>query len=253
MNSEQPGQQDPGVGNQAVKVSTPAVKPIVTFALIIFTLLIYALQLASEYLTGYDWLFIYGGKINEAILAGEIWRLITPVFLHSSITHIVFNLYALYILGRRSESVYGHARYILLYLLSAFGGNVLSFVLSPSPSLGSSTAIFGLLAAEGIFIFQNRRLFGKRTRSILSNIIMILFINLAIGFSPSLNIDYFGHLGGLLGGFLFASLGGPKLIVEGLPPNLILKDSRSKAEVRNAAVLVIIGFAAMSLIPFIFS
>ncbi|MFH1446534.1 MAG: rhomboid family intramembrane serine protease, partial [Chloroflexota bacterium] len=101
MNSEQPSQQDPGVGNQAVKVSTSAVKPIVTFALIIFTLLIYALQLASEYLTGYDWLFIYGGKINEAILAGEIWRLITPVFLHSSITHIVFNLYALYILGRR--------------------------------------------------------------------------------------------------------------------------------------------------------
>ncbi len=248
MNSEQPGQQ-----NQAVKVSTPVVKPIVTFALIIFTLLIYVLQLASEYLTGYDWLFIYGGKINEAILAGEVWRLVTPVFLHSSIMHIAFNMYALYILGRRSESVYGHARFILLYLISAFGGNVLSFVLSPSPALGSSTAIFGLLAAEGVFIFQNRRLFGNQTRSRLSNIIVILFINLAIGFSPSLNIDYFGHLGGLLGGFLFASLGGPKLVVEGLPPNLILKDSRPKIEIRNAVVLVIIGFVIMSLIPFFFS
>jgi len=219
MNSDQPNQQEPGVGNQP---------------LIIFILLIYALQLASEYLTGYDLLFIYGGKINEAILAGEVWRLITPVFLHSSILHIVFNMYALYILGRRSESVYGHARFTLLYFLSAFGGNVLSFVLSPSPSLGSSTAIFGLLAAEGVFIFQNRRLFGKRTKSMLSNIIMVLFLNLAIGFSPSLNIDYFGHLGGLL-------------------PDLILKDSRPKVEIRNAVILVIIGFVIMSLIPFIFS
>ena len=253
MSSERPDQQEPSVGSQAVKVSTPAVKPMVTFALIIFTFLIYALQLASEYITGYDWLFIYGGKINEVILAGEVWRLITPVFLHSSIPHIVFNMYALYILGRRSESVYGHARFTLLYFLSAFGGNVLSFVLSPSPSLGSSTAIFGLLAAEGVFIFQNRRLFGKRTKSMLSNIIMVLFLNLAIGFSPSLNIDYFGHLGGLLAGFLFASLSGPKLVVEGLPPNLILKDSRSKGEIRNAVVFVTIGFVIMSLIPLIFS
>jgi rhomboid protease GluP len=251
MNSEQPGSGQSQPAHQQVGVSIPQTKPIVTYILLGFTLLMFGLQLVTETLTGIDWLFVLGGKINELILAGQFWRLITPAFLHSNLMHIAFNMYALFILGRRIESTYGHGRFLLLYLLSALGGNVLSFVLSDANSLGASTAIFGLLAAEAVFILQNRRLFGQRVRGMLFNIAFILVINLMFGFSAKSNIDNFGHLGGLLGGFIFSSLAGPKWILEGLPPNVSIKDVRTRKDVILATTLVIIGFIAMGSIRFL--
>jgi len=251
MTFEQKDPQETNPVNQKIKISTPQSKPIVTYVLIGITVMFFGAQFLVDYLTGYDWLFILGGKINELILAGQVWRLLTPALLHSSIVHIGFNMYALFILGRRLESTYGHARFLLLYILSAFGGNVLSFVLSDANSLGSSTAIFGLLAAEAVFVFQNRRLFGNQVKNMLINIFMILIINLMIGFSPNTNIDNFGHLGGLLGGFIFASLGGPKWVLEGISPNISLKDSRSKKEIIIGAIIVLVGFVAMAMIRFL--
>jgi len=251
MNSEQPGTVQSQPASQQVGVSVPQTKPVVTYILLGFTILLFGIQFVSELLTGIDWLFVLGGKINEFILAGQVWRLITPAFLHSNLMHIAFNMYALFILGRRIESTYGHGRFLLLYFLSAFGGNVLSFVLSDANSLGSSTAIFGLLAAEAVFILQNRRLFGQRVRGMLFNIGFILVINLMLGFSVNSNIDNFGHLGGLLGGFIFSSLAGPKWILEGLPPNVSIKDMRTRKDVILATALVIIGFIAMGSIRFL--
>lgn len=250
MSFDQSTPPQPNPTGQVVNVATPTVKPIVTYVLLGLTVFVFILQSALKLVTGYDLLFIYGGKINQAILEGEFWRLLTPVLLHSSILHIAFNMYALFILGRRLESIHGHWRFLMLYLLSGFGGNVLSFVLSSYPSLGSSTAIFGLLAAEGVFIFQNRRLFGQRSQAMLSNVLVILFINLLIGFSPGTNIDNFGHLGGLLAGFMFASLGGPKWVVEGIPPFVSINDSRKKNEVIFAFLVVLAGFIVMAAIPF---
>jgi len=250
MSFDQSTPPQPNPAGQVVNVATPTVKPIVTYVLLGLTVFVFILQSALKLVTGYDLLFIYGGKINEAILTGELWRLLTPALLHSSILHIAFNMYALFILGRRLESIHGHWRFLMLYLLSGFGGNVLSFVLSSYPSLGSSTAIFGLLAAEGVFIFQNRRLFGQRSQAMLSNVLVILFINLLIGFSPGTNIDNFGHLGGLLAGFMFASLGGPKWVVEGVAPFVSINDSRKKNEVIFAFLVVLAGFIVMAAIPF---
>ncbi len=73
------------------------------------------------------------------------------------IIHIGLNMYALYILGRDVESLFGHGRFVLLYLLSAFGGNVLSFAFSEAISVGASTAIFGLIGAQAVFIGKNRK------------------------------------------------------------------------------------------------
>lgn len=243
--------QEPAPPTQQVNVRTPIVKPIVTYILMGITILLYLGQVLIQALMGYDLLFIFGGKINDLIIRGQLWRLITPAFLHSNFLHISFNMYALFILGRRIESTYGHWRFLWLYLLSAFGGNVLSFVLSDANSLGSSTAIFGLLAAEGMFIWQNRKLFGARSTPMLNNIVVILVINLIIGFMPGSNIDYFGHLGGLLAGFLFAAMGGPKWVFEGIPPFVTLKDSRPKRDVLIAVIIVLIGFIVMALIPFV--
>lgn len=249
MSFEQPPQKEPIGQLKQVSVRTPTVKPIITYGLMGITILAYIIQMILNWITGYDILFFIGGKINQLIMNGQVWRLITPAFLHSSILHIAFNMYALFILGRRIESTYGHWRFLLLYLLSAFGGNVLSFVLSDANSLGSSTAIFGLLAAEGIFIFQNRKLFGQRSSAMLGNIVIILVINLIIGFAPGSNIDYYGHLGGLLAGFVFAGIGGPKWTLEGIPPFITLKDSRPKRDIWLAAIVVLVGFVVMALIP----
>ncbi len=237
---------------ESARIKIPSRKPIATFALIGLTVVVFILQTLIETFTGHDLLFIYLGKINELIEAGQIWRLITPILLHGSILHIALNMYALYILGRRLERFYGHGRFLLLYLLSGFAGNVLSFVLTSSPSLGASTAIFGLFSAEGIFIYQNRRLFGSgRTRQALINLGIILMINLAYSIAPGTNIDIMGHLGGLLGGVFFAWKGGPILQIAGQPPFFDMVDTRRKNEVLTASLVVLVGFIIIALIPFI--
>ena len=252
MNPEQPGSSQSQPAPQQVGVSVPQTKPIITYVILSINVFLFLIPLLFRpIIPEIDRLFDIGVKINSKIKEGQLWRLITPAFLHANLMHIAFNMYALFILGRRIESTYGHGRFLLLYLLSALGGNVLSFVLSDANSLGASTAIFGLLAAEAVFILQNRRLFGQRVRGMLFNIAFILLINLMFGFSANSNIDNFGHLGGLLGGFIFSSLAGPKWILEGLPPNVSIKDVRTRKDVLLATALVIIGFIAMGSIRFL--
>ncbi len=146
----------------------------------------------------------------------------------------------------------GIGAFCCCFLLQLFGGNVLSFVLTPAASLGASTAIFGLLAAEIIFVVQNKRYLGGRSRGLLFNLIFILLLNLSIGFNPALNIDYFGHLGGLIAGGLFAFLAGPKWQLEWTEFQPELKDTRAKREIQMALVIVFLGFCLIAAIPFIF-
>ena len=249
-------QSPPETGNEysqnPVHIQMPERKPIITMILIGLSVIFFILQHLVQLLTGADLLFLFGGKINEFIMAGQIWRLFTPALLHGSILHIAFNMYALFILGRRLERFYGHSRFFLLYIFSAFAGNVLSFVLTPAPSLGASTAIFGLLAAEGMFIFQNRTLFGpNQTRQAMMNLAIILMINLSLGFSPGTNIDNMGHIGGLIGGLFFAAKAGPLLQITGQPPFLSLADKRKQGDVILASLVVTIGFSVIALIPYL--
>jgi len=230
----------------------PHHKPKVTPVLLVITILMFILQFVLEMSTGINLPFLYGGKINEFIRIGQVWRLITPIFLHGSLIHLGFNMYALYILGRRMENYYGHKRFLTLYLLSGFAGNVLSFVFSSKPSLGASTAIFGLLAAEGVFLVQNWKLFGpERTRQAIFNLVFILLINLAYGFVPGTNIDNLGHIGGLIGGIFFAWKGGPILNIIGQPPLLEAVDVRKKKEIILAGLIVLVGFIIIAIIPFV--
>lgn len=223
-----------------IVVRRPARRPAVTYALLGITILVYLAQVASQsFFNGMDLPALAGLKVNELIARGEFWRLITPVFLHGSIYHILFNMYALYIFGPGLERHYGHVRFLALYLLGGFAGNVASFVFSPSASLGSSTAIFGLLGAEGVFLYINRRFFPGMARRALSQIVTIAVINLVIGLSPG--IDNWGHIGGLVGGTLFAWFGGPLLRAESGPLGLAIEDGR---EARQAWVAGL-GVAAL--------
>ena len=230
----------------------PHRKPKVTIALIVITITIFIFQFIIESVTGFDVLFFYGGKINEFIRIGQVWRFITPTVLHGSILHLAFNMYALYILGRRLEIFYGHGRFLLLYILSGFAGNIFSYVFTTAPSLGASTALFGLLAADGIFLIQNWKLFGpERTRQAIINLGFILILNLSYGFVSSTNIDNMGHIGGLIGGLFFAWKGGPILRISGQPPFLDAADVRKKSDVLLASLIVLLGFILIAIIPFV--
>ncbi len=181
----------------------------VTYVILAVTIAMYAVQFLMQTFMGYDFPTLLGAKINEFILRGEVWRLITPVLLHANLIHLAFNMYALFSIGSGLERFYGHKRFLWLYLIGAYTGNVLSFFLSDNPSLGASTAIFGLAAAEGVLILRNKRLYGNRARSMLINLGLVLAVNLSFGFTPGSNIDNWGHLGGLIGGMAFAWAAGP--------------------------------------------
>jgi len=222
----------------------PVWQPRVTQVILGLTVLVYLLQQLTLFLTGVDYPEALGVKFNDLILQGQVWRLFTPMLLHGSILHIGFNMYALYAIGPGLERYYGRVRYLLLYILAGFAGNVASFLISPNPSLGASTAIFGLLGAEGVFLYQNRQLFGPAAKRSLINVITIAGINLLIGLSPG--IDNWGHVGGLVGGALFAWFAGPRFRVEpGLyQPTLV--DEHDSGDTLRAALSVGALFAVLA-------
>lgn len=221
---------------QPIRIPFPSRQPVVAYTLLGICVVVYLVQLATQQWLGYDWPLVMGVKWNERIVRGELWRLFTPMFLHGSIYHILFNMYALANIGPGLERHYGHRRFLALFVLGGFAGNVVSFLLSSVPSLGSSTAIFGLLGAEGVLLYHNKRMFGGMAQRALSNVIMIAVINLVIGLSPG--IDNWGHIGGLIGGTLFAWLGGPRLQLEGIFPTLAITDRREMREVWLAGFVV---------------
>jgi rhomboid protease GluP len=241
---------------RTVQVAVPNVKPYVTYAILGFTVFIYLLQLAGVYLFKGDVVALYGVKYGPFIRSGQIWRLITPVFLHDSslpygLLHIGFNMYALFLYGRGLEARFGHWRFTLLYFLSAYAGNVLSFLLTPGSSLGASTAVFGLLAAEGIFVFQNRQLLGNRANRALMNVLYVAGINLLIGFSSNGLVDNFGHLGGLLGGAIFSWFGGPRWKMEGFYPSIRLVDEREGHGALSGTLAVLLFFIPLTVLGWV--
>lgn len=257
MNETPASLPDPSTGSnleptptrQPVYVRMPSLQPTATYVLIGITVFVYLLQVLGTALfgdTGYgiDWVTLMGARINDAILAGELWRFITPVFLHGSPTHIFFNMYALLSIGSLLEKHFGHWRFVLLYFLGGFSGNVLSFLLSQGYSIGASTAVFGLVAAEAVFFYQNRELFGSYARQAIGNAVFIIVINLFIGLAPS--IDNWGHVGGLLGGAMFAWFAGPKWMAVGIPPQMELHDERELRDVITGTALVLIVFIALA-------
>jgi membrane associated rhomboid family serine protease len=171
-------------------------KPYVTYTLIGINAVVFAIQ----YIVGIDVVAKELGMwpIGVAI-GGEWWRLASAAFLHGSLLHIGFNMYVLYVLGPTLERILGHARFIILYALAAFGGAVASYVLSDvrTVSVGASGAIFGLMGALVIA--------GQRLRYDIRQVLILLAINVVIGFIAP-NVDWRAHLGGLVVGAVVAAI-----------------------------------------------
>lgn len=234
-------------------VRGPQTKPWAAYSILGITVLVCILQLLTAdprlmiaNVRCGDLAACLGMKINPLILGGQLWRFITPIFLHGSLLHIGFNMYALYVLGPELERHFGHIPFVFLYLVSGFAGIVLSFLLTANASLGASTAIFGLMGAQGVFVYRNRKLFGRRAQTMLRSIMQIAAINLLIGLTPG--IDNWGHLGGLAGGVLFAWIAAPIYTLEddGYEFRLVNRTKAERVWLATAAVALVFGALAYS-------
>lgn len=142
-------------------------------------------------------LYWMGAKHNNAIIFHEeYYRLVTSMFLHGGIAHLLFNMYALYILGDFIERVYGAKKYLAIYFVSGIVASIFSLYFSPVMGVGASGAIFGLLGAALVFAYNEKDRIGK---GLVTNIIVIILLNVFIGLSMS-NIDIYAHFGGFIAG-----------------------------------------------------
>jgi rhomboid protease GluP len=192
----------------------------ITYALLGAMALVFVVQLVTAPFPGdFDFVQFYGAKDDRLIAAGQLWRLITPIFIHGSLLHFGLNAYALYSLGQEIEACYGPVRFVFLFFFAGVCGSTLSMWFEPAPSIGASGAIFGLIGAEAVLLYRNRRLLGARARRGLQNVLVIIGLNLLIGVQSGLRIDNWGHLGGLFGGALMAWWIGPVWVLSKAAPS----------------------------------
>jgi rhomboid protease GluP len=142
----------------------------------------------------------YGAKENTLILQGQYWRFLTPVFLHVSLFHLVLNMLNFVLLGLYLERLFGPIRFLLIYLLSGVISCIASFLFSADAvSAGASGAIMGLVGAYSAFIVVHRKAMAWGGLFAILVLILVIGINLAIGFIIP-NVDNSAHIGGLVGG-----------------------------------------------------
>lgn len=152
-------------------------------------------------------LIAFGAKTNRLLQSGEWFRLITPIFIHAGLLHLLLNSYALWVVGTQVEKLYGSARFLLIYLLSGVGGVAGSYFgqiflqkTFDAPSVGASGAIFGLFGVLAVFGFRYRREMPPAIRrAMTAGVLPVIAVNLFIGFSIPF-IDNSAHIGGLLTG-----------------------------------------------------
>jgi membrane associated rhomboid family serine protease len=171
--------------------------PVVTYALIALNVLMFVLQNVSGELQSELVLR------SPAVADGDLYRLVTSAFLHYGATHLLFNMWALFVVGPPLEMWLGRLRFTALYALSALGGSVLVYLLSSlgAATAGASGAIFGLFGASFVV--------GKRlnldTRWVIGLIALNLAFTFVIPLISSQNISWQGHIGGLVTGSVVAA------------------------------------------------
>jgi membrane associated rhomboid family serine protease len=182
--------------------------PIVTWALIAACVAVFV---ADWILAGGGQVGIFGngGPLVEKLLiyrpdvmAGEWWRIFTSAFVHLGIAHIAFNMIALNLFGPLIEEMYGHVEYLVIYLLCAAGGSVLTLIAAPDQAAaGASGAIFGLFGLAFVVPRRHRVATTPQARAMLGQAGTLLAVNLAFTFAIP-GISWTGHVGGLLVGLL---------------------------------------------------
>ena len=213
-------------GEKLAKIFTNK-SSLITYTIIIICVIVFGLM----YILGNGsmdegTLITFGANLGFLTKNGEYFRLLTCAFLHIGIVHLLFNMYALYVIGPQVESFFGKFKFTLIYLLSAISASTLSLIFNDNViSAGASGAIFGLLGALLYFGYYYRVYLGNVLKS---QIVPIILINLVFGFVVS-GVENAAHIGGLIGGVLTSmALGAP--------------DKNNKADRINGFIVLAIYF-----------
>jgi len=136
------------------------------------------------------------------VLKGEWWRLFTAMFLHGGMTHILMNMFSLYLIGRGVDLYFEKKAYVSIYLFSGLLGGLASLYMHPgSVGIGASGAIFGVFGALAGFFLAHRHKIEAHSKAFMKDFAIVLGINLVLGLSmPS--IDVSAHIGGLVVGLI---------------------------------------------------
>jgi rhomboid protease GluP len=200
-----------------------------TIIFLVLNICIFILETLSGGAENPGTLIAYGAKVNELInTQGEWWRFVTPIFLHGSWLHLLFNMYGLWAIGPYVEKLYGSARFVVFWVLTGIAGVVASYLsvrpdmqvssigrflfkADDMPSVGASGALFGLVGVLFVFGIKFRRELPEGfKRAFGTGMLPVIMINLFIGFLGRGLIDNAAHLGGLVSGALLALVFGYK-------------------------------------------
>ena len=203
-------------------------RPYITYALLVINAIIFFLVHWNPQL------------LNNLVLLkninSEYYRIITAAFTHYDIFHLLFNMYALYVIGSQIESFFGKKKYMIIYLFSIITSSLMSITFMPNngASLGASGAIFGLFGSLIYFGYHYRLYLGTVLRS---QVIPLIIFNLLLGFMIT-GVDNAAHIGGLIGGILISMACG-------------VKYKSTKSERINGCILSIILLTFLTYISFI--
>ena len=208
--------------------------PTITYAILAINIIVFVIPLLygqSEAMVAQ--FCVHGPSVRY----GHYYRLFTGMFLHGSILHLIFNSYALYVIGSQIESFLGKFKFLMIYLAGGLMGSLFSITFNGNmASIGASGAIFGLMGALVYFGYHYRVYLGN---VIKSQIIPLIVFNLVLGFVMS-GVDNSAHIGGLIGGTLATiSLG--------------IKDKSTNFERMNGLITTIIFFAFAIYMAFVYA
>jgi membrane associated rhomboid family serine protease len=181
------------------RARTGTFTPIVTLAIIAVTV---ATSLLTSLSPSAAPLLELLALVKPAVAEGEYWRLLTVTLVHGGLLHLAMNMYALWIIGPLAEALYGRVTFLLIYLLSALGGSIASYLFFPNPSVGASGAVFGLFGLILTATYFHKPVLGRQMQGLTRQIGVLIAINLFIGFGIGgiARIDNAAHIGGLLVG-----------------------------------------------------
>lgn len=178
--------------------------PVTLFLLALTTIVFLAMQVIYfGNATSGQAIFNFGGMYGAYVkfFPSQLWRLITPIFVHIGWEHFFFNALTLYFVGQIAEQIWGHHKFLALYVLSGVVGNVFTLFFTPNViAAGASTSLFGVFAAIMVAGYFGRNPYLKELGR---NYQVLILINLLFNlFMPTVGIA--GHIGGIVGGALCA-------------------------------------------------
>jgi rhomboid protease GluP len=180
----------------------------------------------------FEVLIAYGAKLNALINQGQWWRLVTPMFVHINLLHLLVNMYSLWILGPYVEKLYGSAKFIVFWVVSGVGASVASYltVVKPGtpvgsmagflfrqdgPSAGASGSLFGLVGVLFVFGIKYRHELPEGfKRAFGTGLLPMIMLNLFIGYMGRGLFDNAAHIGGLATGAAVALVVGYRRLGE---------------------------------------